>query len=420
MLLIKNGRAYDSLPDACDILIKGDRIVEISANIQETEEMTAIDANGYVVAPGLVDMHVHFREPGFEHKEDIMSGAAAAAAGGVTTCCCMGNTSPVADNAGVIRFIADQASTAPITILPIAAATMGQKGEELTNFISLRAAGAVALSDDGNAIQSARVARLAMQFAKEQDLLLISHCEDADMVQNFAVNEGSASKELMLPGRPAIAEEIIVARDIMLAAETGARLHIAHVSTAGSVDIIRKGKAAGANVTAETCPQYFTLNEKEILSQGSLARVNPPLRTPDDVEAIVLGLADGTIDAIATDHAPHSAEEKALPLIDAPSGMIGLETSLALSLTQLYHTNRFSMDEIIALMSANPSRILGIEAVGVAVGSIADIVIFDPNEEWTVDPDKFLSKARNTPFGGKKLRGKVKCTISRGKIVYQD
>jgi dihydroorotase len=252
-------------------------------------------------------------------------------------------------------------------------------------------------------------------------LLIISHCEDADLAQNFAVNEGKASWELMLPGRPAIAEEIMAARDAMLAADTGARIHIAHVSTARSVDIIRKAKEAGVKITAETCPQYFTITEDEIFRQGALARVNPPLRTKADVEAIICGLADGTLDVIATDHAPHTAEEKALPLIDAPSGMIGLETSLSLALTYLYHAGRLSLDEVIALMSTKPARILGCQGIGLLKqGTQADIVIFDPDEEWTVKPDKFKSKARNTPFSGMRLKGKVKYTISRGKIVYKD
>jgi dihydroorotase len=259
-----------------------------------------------------------------------------------------------------------------------------------------------------------------MQLAKQQELIIVSHCEDAEMVQNFAVNEGRISQELDLPGRPAIAEEIMVARDAQLAAQTGAGVHIAHVSTARSVDIIRKAKEAGIRITAETCPQYFSLTEEEVLKQGSLARVNPPLRTRYDVEAIIQGLADGTIDAIASDHAPHSAEEKALPLSEAPSGMIGLETSLALSLTMLYHTNQMSIFDIITLMSANPARIFGIDAGVIAANAIADIVIFDPDEEWTVNPDLFKSKARNTPFAGMNLRGKVKYTISRGRIAYKD
>ena len=418
MLLIKSGRVFGADAESADVLIKDGVIAEIAENIPEAGGLTVIDATGLIVAPGLFDMHVHFRDPGFEYKEDILTGAAAAA-GGVTTCCCMPNTSPVADNPDVIKYIIDKAKETPVKVLPYGAVTVGQKGMELTDFAALKKAGAAALSDDGNPIQNARLMHRALQLAREQNMLMISHCEDSDLVQNYAVNEGKVSWELMLPGRPSIAEEIMIARDAMLAADTGARVHIAHVSTARSVDIIRKAKEAGVKITAETCPQYFTLTEEEILKQGALARVNPPLRTKEDVEAIIAGLADGTIDVIATDHAPHSAEEKALPLTEAPSGMIGLETSLGLALTNLYHTGKMGIERIIELMSVNPARIL-IQGTGVmGQGEAADIVIFDPDEEWTVMPDKFRSKARNTPFGGMKLKGKVRYTISRGEIVYR-
>jgi len=419
MLLIKGGRVFGTSAEAADVLIDGGRIAGISENIRKTGGIEVLDAAGFIVAPGLVDMHVHFRDPGYEYKEDILTGAAASAAGGVTTCCCMPNTLPVADSKDVVGYIVDKAKQAPVQVLPYGAVTVGQKGRELTDFSALREAGAIAFSDDGNPVQSARVMRRAMQKARELGVLLISHCEDAEIAQNYAVNEGVASRELGLPGRPAIAEELMVARDAMLAFDTGARVHIAHVSAEGSVDIIRKAKGAGVNITAETCPQYFTLTEDEVLRHGALARVNPPLRTARDVEAIVRGLADGTIDAIATDHAPHSAEEKARPLADALSGMIGLETSLALALTFLFHTGRVGLDEIIRLMAESPARILGIEAGTLREGAPADVVLFDPDEEWTVDPVRFMSKARNSPFAGMKLRGKVKYTISRGEIVYR-
>ena len=445
MILIKNGHVVGAAGGPADVLIEGDRVVAICENLPSADGTTVIDAAGCIVAPGLVDMHVHFRDPGYEYKEDVFSGAAAAAAGGVTTCCCMPNTSPVIDNAKIVKRLLKKAGDAAVTVVPYGAVTLGQKGVELTDFASLKKAGVIALSDDGNPVQNARLMYIAMQAAREADMLIVSHCEDADLAQNFAVNEGKVSWELMIPGRPAIAEEIMVARDAMLAAKTGARVHIAHVSAAGSVEIIRKAKTAGMAITAETCPQYFTLTEDEILTQGALARVNPPLRTKADAEAVIDGLEDGTIDAIATDHAPHSAEEKALPLEEAPSGMIGLETSLALALTHLYHTGKLGMEKIIELMSVNPARILGIGCerrddggkgcgdgrgdeggwgVGIAGAASAfplhhaDIVVFDPDKEWTVRPEKFRSKARNTPFGGMKLRGKVMYTISRGKVVY--
>ncbi|MCL2202076.1 MAG: dihydroorotase [Oscillospiraceae bacterium] len=419
MLLLKGGTVYGKNTGPADVLIDGGKIIDVAHAISETEEMTVLDVSGLAVAPGLVDLHVHFREPGFEYKEDIMTGAAAAAAGGVTTCLCMPNTSPVIDSAETVNLVTGKALNAPIRVLTAGAVTVGQKGAELTDFNALKSAGAVALSDDGLPVQSAALMRKAMQHAKASGLTIISHCEDEEMVKNYGVNEGAVSEKLALQGRPAIAEEIMVARDVMLANETGAHVHIAHVSTAGAVDIIRKARQAGANVTAETCPQYFSLTEDEVLRQGALARVNPPLRTGNDVEAIIAGLQDGTLDAIATDHAPHSMEEKTKPLPDAMSGLVGLETSLALALTHLYHTGKFSLEKIIALMSANPAKIIGIDAGVLDTGACADIVIFDHNEEWTVDPEKFKSKGRNTPFGGQKLCGRIRYTISRGEIVYK-
>ena len=440
MVLIKGGRLYDKTAGETDVLIMDGKIAEISGSIQKNAGMTVINASGMIIAPGLVDMHVHLRDPGFLYKEDILTGAAAAAAGGVTTCCCMPNTEPVADSAGIIKYIISKANRAPVRVLPYGAVTVGQNGKELTDFAALKAAGAVALSDDGNPIQSGEVMRGALRKARENDLVIIAHCEDAELVKNYAVNEGNVSKLLGIPGRPAKAEEMMVERDAKLAADKGARLHIAHVSTAGSVDIIRKAKASGAKITSETCPHYFSLTEGEVLRQGAIARVNPPLRTEADVAAIIEGLCDGTIDVIATDHAPHSKREKKRPLATAPSGMIGLETSLAVTLTHLYHTGKLSLERIIALMSVNPARILGLGAWAegsgagalgadaraegsgagaLTVGAAADIVVFDPDEEWTVDIKRFKSKSRNTPFGGAKLRGKVKYTICRGSIVYR-
>jgi len=415
MLLIKNGFILGSKTGTTDILYQNGQIVQRAPYIHPPEDAEVVDATGLILAPGLVDMHVHFRDPGFEHKEDILTGAAAAAAGGVTTCCCMPNTSPVADCAEVIEYIRAKAKNAQVRILPVGAVTVGQKGEELTDFESLKAAGAVALSDDGLPIQNAALLRRAMRLARDTDMLIISHCEDATLAQNFAVNDGKVSRELGLPGRPAIAEELQVARDAMLAHETGARVHIAHVSTAGSVDIIRRAKAAGVNITAETCPQYFTLTEDEILRQGALARVNPPLRTAADVEAIIEGLIDGTIDAIATDHAPHAKADKDGSLTDAQSGMIGLETSFALATTYLYHTGRLSLEKIMDRMSYKPGAILRLDPRLYD----RDMIIFDPDEQWTVEPEKFKSKARNTPFAGLHLRGRVKYTIVGGNLVYK-
>jgi dihydroorotase len=364
-------------------------------------------------------MHVHLRDPGFTYKEDIFSGAAAAAAGGVTTVACMPNTKPVLDDAETIRYVLEKAKSALITVLPYGAVTLGQGGAALADYAALKAAGAVALSDDGNPVMSAAVLRRAMILAKERGLFISSHCEDAELVGNYAVNEGRVSEALGIPGRPAIAEELMVARDCLLARETGARVHIAHVSAAGSVEILRRAKADGVAVTAETCPQYFTLTEDEILKRGSLARVNPPLRTAADAAAVIEGLRDGTIDAVVTDHAPHSAEEKARPLTESVSGMIGLETSLAVTLTALYHSKILTLAKVLDILSFSPAKILRAAAGTLAQGAIADLVIFDPEEQWVAEPEKFKSKARNTPFGGVTLRGRVKYTISRGKIVYR-
>ena len=361
-----------------------------------------------------------FRDPGFLYKEDLISGAGAAAAGGVTTVACMPNTSPVLDSPQAVADIIRRVEAAPVTILPYAAVTVGQKGKELTDAAALKQAGAAALSDDGQPVMSAALLRDAMKTAARLGLFISSHCEDAELVKNYSVNEGAVSEQLGLPGRPAIAEELMVLRDVALAGETGARVHIAHVSTAGSVEIVRRAKTAGIRVTAETCPQYFTLTEEEVLKQGAMAKVNPPLRTQRDVDAIINGLIDGTLDAIATDHAPHAAHEKALPLTEAPSGMVGLETSLALALTALYHTGKLSLPRLIALMSLNPARILGLQKGSLRVGCDADLVVFDPEARWIVDPERFRSKGRNTPFAGLELRGQVKYTIAGGKIVYQN
>ena len=422
-LLIRNGRVVHPVNNAIvpqDVLVEDGKVALLERGIQaDADEI--IDASGLVTAPGLVDMHVHLRDPGLTYKEDILTGTAAAARGGVTSVVCMANTVPPLDTPEQISYVLNRAKEGSgVAVYPVGAVSVGLRGEEPTNAEALRRAGAIALSDDGNNVDNANLMRDVLIRASQIKIPVLCHCEDTTMVAGRAVNEGSVSRKLWLEGRPAIAEEIMVMRDSMLAEETGAHVHICHVSTAKSVDIIRRAKRRGVNITCETCPQYFILTEDEVMTQGSLARVNPPLRTERDVKGILAGLREGVIDAIATDHAPHSVDEKARPLSRAPSGMIGLETSLALSLTHLYHTKRMGLPAIIRHMSTNPADILGLARGHMSLGVQADLVIFDPNEEWVIDPDKFASKARNTPFRGHKVQGRVKYTIAKGRIIYRD
>ncbi|MCL2567885.1 MAG: dihydroorotase [Oscillospiraceae bacterium] len=417
-MIIKQIRIIDptqNLDTIADLYIDGDKLVSTPTGI----DGRCIDGRGLVAFPGLVDMHVHLRDPGFLYKEDILTGTKAAAAGGFTTVACMPNTKPCLDTPEQLAYVAEKAKGASARVFPIPAVTIGQAGQTLTDFATLKAAGAVALSEDGMPIDSATLLRAAMQQAKELDLVIISHCEDREMVQHFAVNEGAISEHLGIPGRPAVAEAIQVGRDLLLAEDTGAHVHIAHVSTAQSVELIRRAKADGVRVTAEVAPQHFSLTEEAILTSGSLARMNPPLRAEVDRLAIIAGLIDGTIDTIATDHAPHSPEEKALPLTEAPSGMIGLETALGLTLTKLYHSGKLSLLGIARLMSTAPAEILHLPYGSLKAGSPADITIFDPDTLWTVYPEQFHSKSRNMPFGGMELKGRVRYTICGGTIQYE-
>ena len=421
--LIRQGRVVDpvtGIGGVMDLLIDDGVIAVMASHIQD-EADEVLDATGLVVSAGLVDMHVHLREPGFEYKETIATGCAAAARGGFTSIACMPNTRPVVDSPEQLAYVRKKADEAcGVHVWPIASVTVGEKGEELTRFDELAEAGAVAFSDDGCPVQNANLMRDALILGKRYKRTILSHCEDLDMVGNRAVNEGPISRRLRIDGRPAIAEELQVMREAMLAEETEGAVHICHVSTARSVAIVRRYKKKGVAITCETCPQYFTLTEEEVLNQGSLARVNPPLRTSADVEGIIAGLKDGTIDVIATDHAPHSAEEKAKPLTEAPSGMVGLETSLAITLTELYHTGKMELADILRKMTFNPSCILGLSTGRIAIGCSADLTLFDPNEEWIIEPEKFASKGRNTPFAGRKVKGKVKYTIVNGNLIYQE
>lgn len=422
-LLIKNGKLVDPVSGTVsqtDLLVENGKVALIEKGI-ECEAEQVIDAKGLMVCPGLVDMHVHLRDPGLTYKEDIFTGTQAAARGGVTSLVCMANTSPVLDCPEQITYVKEKAAQAcGVNVYPVGAVTEHLRGRELTDFAALKEAGAIALSDDGNNIDDANVMRDALIKARRQGMTILAHCEDTNMVGNRGVNEGSVSRQLGLEGRPAIAEELVIMRDAMLAEETQAAVHVCHVSTAKSVDIIRRMKKKGVAITCETCPQYFTITEDEILNKGALARVNPPLRTEKDMKGILAGLKDGTIDVIATDHAPHSVEEKSREVSKALSGMVGLETSLALTLTQLYHTGKMELPDIIRRMTSNPASILHLQKGRLSLGSDGDITIFDPDEEWVVDPEQFASKGRNTPFAGKTLKGKVKYTIVAGKVIYQD
>ena len=415
--LVDPARKYDG---SQDILIENGVIAAIAPKL-DAPEAQRIDGRGLSVSPGLIDPHVHLRDPGLTYKEDILTGTAAAACGGFTAVACMPNTKPVADCPEIIAGILDRAqSGSGVRVLPIGAISVGERGERCADFAALKMAGAVALSDDGVPVMRAVLMREALQRAKDCGLPLLCHEEDGEMVRNYAVNEGKISRQLGIPGRPAIAEELMVARDGLLSLETGVPVHFCHISTAGSVNIIRRLKAVGAAVTCETCPQYFTLTEDAILERGSLARVNPPLRMAADVAAIVEGLRDGTIDCIATDHAPHAAEEKARPLTEAPSGMVGLETALAITLTQLYHSGAMELTEILQKMTAGPAQLLNLPYGKLAVGAVADLTLFDLNEKWTIDPVNFRSKGRNTPFARWSVQGKAKYTLVGGRVIYRD
>lgn len=401
-----------------DVLVENGKIAQMGNSLPETSHR-CFDLSGKYLLPGLLDMHVHFRDPGLTYKEDIVTGSRAAAAGGFTAVCCMPNTKPVLDTPELMDYVNSKAQNAGFCrVYPIAAVTQGQAGDALTDFEALSGAGAIAFSDDGVPVASAKRMRDALLAAKALGKIVISHCEDAELVKNYGVNEGEVSEKLGLPGRPAIAEDLMVARDLMLAVETGGHVHIAHVSTKGSAELIREAKARGVSVTAETCPQYFMFTEQELLSMGTDARVNPPLRTEEDRQAILEAVLDGTLDCIVTDHAPHSPEEKARPLSDAPSGMVGLETSLSAGFTALVVPGHLTMPELIFKMSAAPAEILGLQ-ISRRPGDPADLTVFDPEKSWTVDPEKFLTKGRSTVFSGKTLQGQVLLTLCGGKITFE-
>lgn len=421
-LLIKGGNLIDPVKKkviVSDVLVSKGKIAVLGADL-ETDGAVVVDVHGKLVVPGLVDLHVHLREPGFEASETIATGTLAAARGGVTSVACMPNTNPVADNSAVITFIRARAQdTGMVNVFPVGALTSGSRGEELCEMADLKEAGAVALSDDGRTVADAAVMYRAMQYARMIGLPVITHCEDVNLSAKGVMHEGYVSTILGLTGIPAAAEEVIVARDIILAEATGCPLHIAHVSTAGSVQLIRQARARGITVTAEATPHHFTLTDQAVAGFDTNTKVNPPLRTADDVQAVREGLRDGTIDVIATDHAPHTMEEKDVEYENAPFGIAGLETALGLIWTELVNTGILTPWEAVAKMTVNPARILGISKGELALGADADLTVIDPAWEETVDPQQFAGKGRNTPFTGRLLKGLPVITIVGGKIVFR-
>lgn len=418
--LIKNAHVIDpsqGLDRTADILIKDGKIKKIGEI--PAEAGSVIDACGLAAAPGLVDMHVHLRDPGQTQKEDILSGCRAAAAGGVTSLLAMPNTSPTVDSGETVRYILNKAKEAKARVYVAASITKGLKSEELCDLRELHDAGAVALTDDGRPVVNTKFMARAMAQAPTLHMTVVAHCEDLFLADGGIINEGEISLRLGVKGIPAAAEDAGTAREIAIAAAYGVPIHICHVSTETSVALIRDAKRRGVMVTAETAPHYFTFTQDALLKRDADYRMNPPLRTERDREAVIQGLIDGTLDAVATDHAPHTPLDKA-DFEKAPNGSIGMETSLSAALTFLVHTGRLRLGEVIEKMSCAPARILGIDAGTLKAGAPADLVLFDPDERYMVDPDKLHGKSKNTPFKGMELKGKVKMTILGGNVVYED
>ncbi|MBX3175508.1 MAG: dihydroorotase [Gemmatimonadaceae bacterium] len=421
--LVKGGRLVDpsqNLDAVGDLLLVDGKVAQVGGSIAAPVGATVVDAMGQVVAPGLIDVHVHLREPGREDVETVATGAHAAVAGGFTAVCSMPNTKPVTDNQATVGFVKRQGEAAGFArVYPIGAISLGQMGETLAEFGEMVAAGAVAVSDDGKPVENSHLMRTAMEYALTFGIPVVEHCEVMSLAHGGSMNEGVVSARLGLKGIPAEAEEIDVARCILLAKRTGGHVHLCHLSTKGSVDLVRWGKAQGINVTAEVCSHHISLTEEACEGYNTNAKMNPPLRRPEDVEALQQGLKDGTIDLLVTDHAPHHYDEKEREFADAPNGIVGLETALGVNITYLVKPGIIGIPELVNRMSCLAAKIFHLPGGTLAAGSIADVTVFDPAREWTVDPKQFKSKGRNTPYGGHRLSGLATCTIVGGRIVHQ-
>ena len=423
-LLIRNGRVVNPLAGmdgAFDLYLKDGKVEKIGNGLDAKEGDEVIDALGCFVIPGLIDLHVHFRDPGQTYKEDVQSGSLAAAAGGFTSVCAMPNTVPVADNPSIIEDVQKRAKDfGKCNVYQVGSITKGMQGEELVDFDAMVAAGCRAFSEDGKSVMNAGLMREAMKSAERLGVAILDHCEDANLVCGGVMNYGEKSKKLNLPGITNSVENVIAARDIMLAEETGVRLHLCHCSTEESVDLIWDAKVKGAKVSGEVCPHHFLLTDADIPSaDDALYKMNPPLRSREDVDELVWGLSNNIMDVISTDHAPHTLEEKAKGFIGAPFGIVGLETSLALAYTYLVKTKIITIGQMIAKMSINPAKVLGIDRGDISEGKVADITIFDPHTAYIIKGEDFKGKARNMPYEGREVYGKVKYTILEGKVTYR-
>ena len=422
-VLLTGGRIIDpssNLDGVGDVLLRDGKVESVGGRIAAPDGATVVDCTGRVVAPGFIDVHCHLREPGREDVETIATGARAAAAGGFTAVCAMPNTDPVTDNQAAVGFVLKQGRAAEAArVHPIGAISIGQRGEQLAEFGEMVGAGAVAVSDDGKPVASAQLMRTALEYARTFGIPVADHCEDPTLAAGGAMNEGIVSARLGLKGIPSEAEEIMAIRDILLARRTGGHVHLCHMSTRGSVELIRWGKERGIRVTAEVCPHHLSLTEADVEGYDTNAKMNPPLRTVADLEALRAAVRDGTIDLIATDHAPHHYDEKEREFADAPNGIVGLETALAVNLTWLVRPGIVPLPLLVERMSCSPARTFGLEGGTLRRGAAADVTVFSPDESWVVDPTAFLSKGRNTPYGGRTLYGRVDCTVVGGRVVHR-